>query len=259
MRPVLFEFFGLKIYGYGTMVAIGIVAATLLLEYRIEKEGYDENEILKMSIFPLIFAALGGKILYIITDMENIKDDPIQIIKNFGGGFVIYGALIGASLGIYISCKAKKWNTLKILDLFIPSIALAQGFGRIGCLLAGCCYGKPTELPIGIKFNNSFFAPNGVYLHPTQIYSSIFDFLLAFFLLYYDKKENKDGRVFSFYLIFYSIGRFFIEYFRGDLERGFVGVFSTSQFISLFTIIIGIMIFNIDKIKLMFSKDSNRG
>ena len=122
----------------------------------------------------------------------------------------------------------------------MPSIALAQGFGRIGCLLAGCCYGKETTGSLAITFTDSAFAPNHVPLIPTQIYSSILDFAHFFLLLYVAKHKKADGQVAGCYLICYSIGRFVIEMFRGDIERGNVGIFSTSQFISIFILIIGI-------------------
>ena len=126
----------------------------------------------------------------------------------------------------------------------MPAVAMAQGFGRIGCLLAGCCYGIELDPanPIGIVFHNSAYAPNDVALLPTQIISSVLDFANCFVLLALSKKLKTDGQVASCYLIFYSIGRFVLEYFRGDLIRGNVGEFSTSQFISLFICLIGLVL-----------------
>lgn len=124
----------------------------------------------------------------------------------------------------------------------MPSVALAQGFGRIGCLLAGCCYGKETSGAFSITFHTSAFAPNGVALVPTQIYSSILDFLHYGLLLLILRSQKKDGETAAAYLIFYSAGRFVLEFFRGDLARGSVGVLSTSQFISVFTFLAGIVL-----------------
>ena len=137
-----------------------------------------------------------------------------------------------------------KWNFWKIFDIAMPAVAMAQGFGRIGCLLAGCCYGIELDPanPIGIVFHNSAYAPNDVALLPTQIISSVLDFANCFVLLALSKKLKTDGQVASCYLIFYSIGRFVLEYFRGDLIRGNVGEFSTSQFISLFICLIGLVL-----------------
>ena len=124
----------------------------------------------------------------------------------------------------------------------MPSVALAQGFGRIGCLLAGCCYGKETDSIFSITFHESEFAPNNVPLIPTEIYSSILDFVHFGLLLYIAGRKKRDGQVAACYLIFYSLGRFALEFLRGDLIRGNVGMLSTSQFISLFTGAAGVII-----------------
>ncbi len=139
----------------------------------------------------------------------------------------------------------------------MPSIALAQGFGRIGCFLSGCCYGLETNCALGIVFHNSEYAPNGVRLIPTQLISSGLDFLHCFLLLFYAKRKKADGQVAALYLICYSIGRFILEYFRGDLVRGNVGRFSTSQFISIFLFIIGIVFFVV--LSLTAKKESLNG
>lgn len=124
----------------------------------------------------------------------------------------------------------------------IPSVALAQGFGRIGCFLAGCCYGKEAEGWLSVTFHNSDFAPNGVALVPTQIYSSILDFVHFAVLLYIARHKKAHGQVAACYMIFYSAGRFCLEFFRGDLIRGSVGSLSTSQFISIFIFAAGILL-----------------
>lgn len=246
MRITLFEIFGLKIRSYGLMIAIGIIIASGLLIRTAKKKGYDEDLLLNLIIFSVIGGILGGKLLFIITEFNKILQDT-SILKNFGYGFVIYGAIIGGALTIYLYSKKKGWSTLEILDMTIPGVAIAQGFGRIGCFLAGCCYGAETDLSIGVVFPNGSLAPAGVHLHPTQLYSSAFDFILGLFLLYYAKKERKSGKVVGAYLIIYSIGRFFVEFFRND-PRGNVGIFSTSQFIAIFTLILGIVIFNVHKL-----------
>ncbi len=246
MRITLFEIFGIKIRSYGLMIAIGIFVASALLINRAKKKGYDEDSVMNLIIFTVIGGILGGKMLFIITELKNILNNP-SILKNFGYGFVVYGAIMGGAAVIYLYCRKKKWNPLDLLDLVIPGVAIAQGFGRIGCFLAGCCYGAETDSPLGVVFPEGSLAPSGVHLHPTQLYSSAFDFVLGLFLLYYAKKEKKPGKVVGLYMIIYSVGRFLVEFLRND-SRGSVGILSTSQFISIFTLLFGFFLFNIQKI-----------
>ena len=124
----------------------------------------------------------------------------------------------------------------------MPSISVNQGFGRIGCLLAGCCYGRETHSAFGIVFPAGSMAPGGVKLIPTQIISSAGDFLIAVILILFAKKSKKKGNVGAMYLLLYGTGRFLIEYLRNDF-RGEIGPFSTSQFISFFMIAAAIIIF----------------
>ena len=180
----------------------------------------------------------------IVSAMIEGKKAGIELYRDLLEGFVIYGALIGGFIGIVLYCHIWKMNLLSYLDLALPSVALAQGFGRIGCLLAGCCYGQETDSAFAITFHNSAYAPNGVPLIPTQIISSGLDFLHFFILLYFVKKWKKhDGQVTGLFIMLYSAGRYVLEYFRGDLERGSVGVLSTSQFIAIFMFVFGAVFF----------------
>lgn len=248
MRIVLGEIFGLKIYSYGFMIGIGIICAALLFMNRAGKKGYDEDKLFNAIIATVISGILGGKILYIITEWKIVSEDPGIIFRDFGNGFVIYGAILGGALALGLYCLKNKWSILELGDLIVPGLALAQGFGRIGCLLAGCCYGAETTSAIGIVFPEGSLAPAGVPLYPTQIFSSIFDFALALFLIWYGSKSREKGKTLSMYMIIYSIGRFFVEFLRND-PRGNVGMLSTSQFISIFILIVGILLYNIEKIK----------
>ncbi|WP_297420244.1 prolipoprotein diacylglyceryl transferase [Clostridium sp.] len=246
MRIILFEIFGIQIKSYGLMIAIGIIVAAALFINKGKKKGFNEDFLLNLIIFAVLGGVIGGKVLFIITELNDIIKDP-SILFNLGYGFVIYGAICGGALAMYLYCRKKGWNILEMFDMTVPVLAIAQGFGRIGCFLAGCCYGEETKLPIGVVFPKGSLAPAGVHLQPTQIYSSAFDFLLGFLLLYYSSKERMNGKVTGLYLIIYSIGRFMVEFLRDD-PRGSVGILSTSQFIAIFTLILGVIIFNNHKI-----------
>lgn len=242
MKNELFSIGPVTIYGYGLMIAIGIIAAYVTGEYRAKKYKLDPDRILSIVIWAVLGGFLGSKILYAITQFKEIMEDP-KILLNLSNGFVVYGGIIGGILTAMVYCKIQKLSFLKYFDLLIPSVALAQGFGRIGCFLAGCCYGQETDSPIGIVFHDSAYAPNGVSLLPTQLISSGLNFLHFFVLIWFAKRKKGDGQVAAMYLVFYSVGRFVLEFFRGDLIRGNVGSLSTSQFISIFICIAGVVLF----------------
>ena len=230
------------IYGYGLMIAIGIFAAYTLAEYRARRlEGVDDERVFGLTAWAVAGGLAGGKVMYYITILPQIISDPSLLYRDLLEGFVIYGALIGGFVGIWLYCRKWKLNLLSYLDLALPSVALAQGFGRIGCLLAGCCYGMETDSAFCIIFQQSAYAPNGIPLIPTQIISSVLDFAHFAVLIWFVKKwKKKEGQVTGLYFVLYSAGRFILEFFRGDLERGNVGALSTSQFISIFTFAAGI-------------------
>lgn len=226
------------IHGYGLMIGLGVMAALLLGDYRAKKFGLKGDHIYGMTFSAVILGFLAARILFIITEWEGFLQNPMQYLS--GAGFVVYGGIIGGALTIYEFCKTKKIDMLSYLDLMIPSVALAQGFGRVGCFLAGCCYGKETDSWLGVVFTNSDFAPNGVKVLPTQLFMAGGDILLMTVLLWYAAKRPLRGRTSALYLILYSIGRFAIEFLRND-DRGTVGMLSTSQFIAIFTLMVGLV------------------
>ncbi|WP_294561270.1 prolipoprotein diacylglyceryl transferase [uncultured Traorella sp.] len=237
----LITFGSLTIHSYGLLIAIGLFSGYLIAEKRAKKANLNTDELLNLFFVCMLGCVVGGKLLYCIVEYDAFSKDP-ALLFDFENGFVIYGGLLGALLGGYQYCRFKGLSFLKYFEIFVPSLAWAQGFGRIGCFLAGCCYGKPTDAWYGIAFHHSQIAPNHVALIPTQLISSAFDFLLAGFLFYLASKNKRTGTLLSVYLIVYSIGRFMIEFLRND-ERGFVGFLSTSQLISVFTLLLGIYIY----------------
>lgn len=241
MKNELLTIGPLTVYGYGFMIAIGVLAAWLCTELRAKKQNLESEHIFSLVVWCLFGGLLSAKLLFWITEWKSIAADPSFILYTIADGFVVYGGILGGIFAGWLYCHIRKIRFMAYFDLIMPSVALAQGFGRIGCLLAGCCYGKETDGIFSITFYDSDFAPNHVALIPTQIYSSILDFLNFGILMYIAKHKKQDGQVAGAYLIFYSVGRFVLEFFRGDLERGSVGILSTSQFISIFILAAGII------------------
>ena len=250
MKNELLTIGSFTVYGYGFMIAVGILAAWITIDFRAARQKLDRDCVFYLIIWCLVGGICGAKLLYWITEWKSILKNPGFLLDSIADGFVVYGGIIGGILAGWLYCRHKKISFLKYFDLAVPSVALAQGFGRIGCLLAGCCYGSETSGFFTITFRTSDFAPNNVALIPTQIYSSILDFVHFGVLLLIARHKKSDGQVAACYLIFYSLGRFVLEFFRGDLIRGSVGVLSTSQFISLFTGFAGaVMLYVVSKKK----------
>jgi phosphatidylglycerol:prolipoprotein diacylglycerol transferase len=239
MKNELFTIGPFTVYGYGLMIAVGAISAYLTSEFRAKRKGLKYDLIFYLFWWCLIGGIIGAKLLYVITQIKSILADP-KILLQVSEGFVVYGGIIGGIFAGYLFCRRHKLNFLEYFDLVMPSIALAQGFGRIGCIFAGCCYGVETDSAFSLVFHQSKFAPNGVHLVPTQPISSVLDFLNFIVLVLLSKRVKASGQVAGFYLVFYSAGRFILEFFRGDLERGTVGVLSTSQFIAILLFVLGL-------------------
>ncbi|MBZ4664415.1 MAG: prolipoprotein diacylglyceryl transferase [Caloramator sp.] len=248
MHPILFRIGNITIYSYGFMIAVGILSAVIISMYRARRVGISDDVVLDIAIFGVLGGVIGAKLLFIIAEAPYVIKNPVVLKDMIKGGFVVYGGLIGGVLVAYIYCRKKKVDFLKMFDVAAPAIAVAQGFGRIGCFSAGCCYGKETTSPLGVVFKNSPFAPNGVRLIPTQLISSLGNFLIAAVLFYFSKKAKHNGQVAGLYMILYSVGRFMVEFLRDD-PRGNVLFFSTSQFICIFVFIVGVFVYNFHKLK----------
>ena len=228
----------LTIHGYGVMIAVGILAAFWLGERLAKETGLSVEEEDNLILTVLIAGFLGSKITYILTDFSYFLQNPAAAMSN--AGWVVFGGILSGILGAYLYCRVRKITFLPYLNLSMVLLALAQGFGRIGCFFAGCCYGKPTHGALGVVFSHSDFAPNYVRLIPTQLLSSFGDFVLFAILYMIFKNEKKRRQTAAWYLVLYSAGRFVIEFLRGDVGRGFIGIFSTSQAIGIVTFSIGV-------------------
>ncbi|MBI5186367.1 MAG: prolipoprotein diacylglyceryl transferase [Nitrospinae bacterium] len=245
MHPILFHLGPATIYSYGVAIAAAFFVGITLASKRAKKEGLDPNKIIDLCFYILIAAIVGSRLLYVGINISYFIKNPLDIFKLWQGGLVFYGGLIGAVIVAVLYLKKKRLPVWRVADLLAPSLALGQSIGRLGCFLAGCCYGKPTEGHWGVTFSDpDSLAPLHVSLHPTQLYSSFLDLAIFFALLYIQKIKKFQGQVFWTYLFLYSTGRFIIEFFRGD-KRGFVfeGILSTSQFIGIFMFALSIFMY----------------
>ena len=238
MYPRLFELGAVTVYTYGVLLAAAYLLGLKLAMNRAKTRGLDANRVLDLGIYIIISALVGAKLLLLITDFKSFTADPRELLTLARSGGVFYGGLIVAvvvALWYIRRVGLPLWTTC---DVFAPGIALGHVVGRFGCLFAGCCFGKPTTRPWGITFTDPFAAANvgtplGVALHPTQLYEAGAELLILIVLLVTERKGRPfPGRTFWLYMLLYAISRFIIEFYRGD-DRGTVGIFSTSQFISI--------------------------
>lgn len=247
MKTILFQIGPFTAYGYGLMIAVGVLFAFWLSMYRAKLAGLSDDTLFTMGIIGVIGGLIGAKLMYYIVELPEIIKDP-SILLQFNEGFVVYGGLICGFLSPYVYARIKNYPFWQYLDITVSGVAAAQGFGRLGCFLAGCCYGIETDCVIGVVFPEGSLAPAGVKLMPTQVISSIGDFAIAAILIVAGRKLKKPGMVSGLYLVLYSIGRFAIEFLRND-PRGSVGAFSTSQFIAMFILLLGIIVMTVSSKK----------
>ena len=251
MHPFL-EIGNTKLPMYGLSIALGVILAFSLAAMDCKRKKLCWEYMLAMGSIGLFLGLIGAKILYLFVTYT-----PSQIVKLFetgrilsvlSGGFVFYGGLIAGVLAVvlmakFIGCKLSDYE-----NTMIKVVPLAHAFGRIGCFFAGCCYGKPTDSFLGIAFENPLGrAPSGIPLFPVQLFEAGMNLVLVGCLWYVDKKYPEKRILLPLYLIVYAIERFILECFRYDAHRGiFLGV-STSQWISMGILILGIFMLVIRK------------
>ena len=238
MHPILFDLGPATIYTYGVLLASAYLLGLKLAMVRAQARGLDQARVLDLGIYIIISALVGAKLLLVVTDFRTFVSDPSELITLARSGGVFYGGLILAvSVALWYIRKIglPLWTTT---DVFAPGIALGHVVGRFSCFFAGCCWGKPTDVPWAITFTNPYAAANvgtplNVPLHPTQLYEAGAEALILAVLLATERRGRPyPGRTFWVYMLLYAVSRFIIEFYRND-PRGSVLMFSTSQFISL--------------------------
>jgi phosphatidylglycerol:prolipoprotein diacylglycerol transferase len=238
MYPILFEIGGFPVYTYGVLLAAAYLLGLQFALMRARTRGLDPNRVMDLGIWIIISALVGAKLLLLIVEFDTFTSSPSELLTLVRSGGVFYGGLIAAVAVALWYLRRHKMPMWTVTDVFAPGIALGHVIGRLGCVFAGCCFGRPTDVPWAITFTNEYAQQNvgtplGVPLHPTQLYEAGAELLILGILLFTEKKGRPfPGRTFWSYLLFYGISRFIIEFYRGD-ARGMVGDFSTSQFVSL--------------------------
>lgn len=233
MDRIAFTIFGIDVMWYGILMATGMILGTLIALKEAKRVGIKEDDILDLAIIAIPVGLISARLYYVIFNWEYYSNNPSQIFNFRGGGMAIHGALIGGILAGYIFSRYKKIKFLKLADTVILGMPLAQAIGRWGNFINKEAHGGPTNLPWGIMVD-------GVKVHPTFLYESIWDFGIFIFLCIFRKKKSYEGQIIVLYAILYSLGRFFIEGLRTDSLM--IGPLRMAQVISLAGVIGGIIV-----------------
>jgi len=242
LHPILFSAGSLHFPTYGALVVLAILGAICTILRLGRREGLDSSQLLDFSTWLLLVALLGAKVLMVVSDWGYYRQNPGEIFSRstFLAGGVFYGGFIAAVLFAVWYIRLHHLPFWKVVDVYAPAISLGLGIGRIGCFAAGCDYGKPTTAAWGVVFTNPIAhevsgVPLGIPLYPTQPIMSLGSLSIFAILMWRYSKKSRDGEIFALYLALYAVGRFFIEFLRGDEDRGFVfhHLLSTSQFIAI--------------------------
>ncbi len=230
MDPVAFEIFGIPINWYGIFIASAVLLGTIIALKQAKLNDIKENDFLDLLLYAIPVSIIGARAYYVIFSWDLYKDNPIQALNFRSGGLAIHGVLIGAVVTTIIFTKKRNISFWRLVDTAAPSLVLGQAIGRWGNYANQEAHGGPTDLPWGIIID-------GVKVHPTFLYESIWNFGVFLFLMWYSrKKEHVDGAVFLWYLILYSFIRIFIEQLRTDSLM--LGPIRVAQLISLIAIIV---------------------
>jgi phosphatidylglycerol---prolipoprotein diacylglyceryl transferase len=246
MYPKILDIGPVTIHSYGLLLALAFIAGIWLASALARKEGLNPDAVWNMGLIIIFSALIGAKLLLFLSDFSYYSQNPREIfsLSTLRSTGVYYGGLLLALAASAWYLRRAKLPAWQVADLCAPGIALGQAIGRLGCLSAGCCFGKPTHLPWGITFTSQYAFDNvGVplhtALHPTQLYESIATLLLFGYLMWRLSRRHFTGQIILEYLILYASLRFVIEFFRDD-DRGFIlnGLLSTSQFIGILTVLV---------------------
>lgn len=265
MDPVAFKIFSFPIRWYGVMAACGVIAAYLMIKKNRDYAKVSVEQSADLTFMLILVGVIGSRLFYIIQFFDQFRYTYkngvkiplsnfavfLEMLKVYNGGLVFYGGFICAVIALIIYCRIKKLDFWKITDMCAPGVALGHAFGRIGCLLNGCCFGKPASF--GITYPKNSFPGQcypGQSLHPVQLYEALGNVALAI-LLNYTLRKLKPGQNMALYFCLYGIMRFCDEFLRGDHrpEDLFFHTFTPAQFISMFVVPIGVGMFIFFQVK----------
>ncbi|MCX6581913.1 MAG: prolipoprotein diacylglyceryl transferase [Candidatus Aminicenantes bacterium] len=261
MFPVLIKIGPLTLHTYGFLLAVGVLAAILLILKLSKQQNIDQRVMADFMFYTILIGLLGAKIFLFVTEFKFYSQNPGEIKNLITSAGTFYGGLIFGALFAAWFLRKHKLNFRVLGDMVGPSLALAHFFGRMGCFFAGCCWGREAQgCSIAVEFTDKHTTtgvPLNVPMYPTQLMEAILNLLNFIILMILYQKKKFHGQVFALYIFNYSIIRFIVEFFRGDDDRGYIfgGMdhpftsFSAPQLISVIGVITAIVLYKIFKKK----------
>jgi phosphatidylglycerol---prolipoprotein diacylglyceryl transferase len=259
LRPILFYVGSVPLSGYGFAIALGFAAGVTLAVREAKRQQLDSGAVLDLLFWILVSGVLGSRLAFVLLHANEYGRlclgaggprsfgralaDCAAPLRLWEGGLVFYGGALAATATVALFCRRHRWRFGQLADVLAPALALGHGIGRLGCLLAGCCFGKPwahgVSFPVGsVAYDDlarrGATTPTGTPpLHPTQLYEAAGELIILGVLLFFRRRKPFEGSVALLYALLYAVVRFVVELFRGDSARGFIGMFSTAQALSI--------------------------
>lgn len=248
MHPILIQAGPFTIYSYGVLVATGVMLGLWYARQQAPRAGLNPDRVWNLGVYMVLSALLVAKLWLIVGDLPYYIAHPREIfgLGTLQSGGVFYGGVLGAIVVIVYYTRRYKMPLLPLTDTYAAALPLGHAIGRMGCFMAGCCYGKPTTLPWGVTFTSPIAArlvgtPLGIPLHPTQLYEVILESFNFVALIWLGRRQKFAGQIFGAYLMLYGVERGCVEFVRGDPGRTlmFNGAVSIMQIVSLVMIATG--------------------
>ena len=244
MFPQLFHIGSFSLPTYGALVAIAFLTGLWLTSRFAKERGVNSEKVVNLGVYCALTGMLGAKLLMIAMDPEyRLHPASIFTRETLQSAGIFYGGFIAALAFAYFYMKSQQLPVLPTADLFAPGVAIGHGIGRLGCFAAGCCWGRPTNLPWAVTFTNkdaTTGVPLGVPLHPTQLYEAVAEGIICLILIWRLKRGQTNGQVIGLYLLLYGMVRFGVEFLREhDGSNPLGGPFVLEQWISLIVAVCG--------------------
>ncbi len=257
MHSVLFEIGPLTLHWYGVMMALGFLAGLINWIVLGRTRGRDAQFCADLMFWIMLSGILGARVAYVLENWSEYAAAPLAILRIDEGGLIFYGGFAAAGAAIFLYARRQKVAAIPLLDFVLTAVPLSHAFGRIGCFLNGCCFGSCTTAPLAVHFPKGApawaahyqaglidqYATASQSVHPVQLYEAGYNLLIYGLLVWIFRRSVRTGFVSAAYLLLYALGRFALEFFRGDRgDRLAVGALSIGQFASLVLLCVGMLL-----------------